>query len=70
MGFAERPIRLIPPEHAQAYQSRLAVVPLVVAWALTIALVGAGGWGAYEYRGKVIQAWPPSQRAYAALGLN
>jgi hypothetical protein len=69
--MVERPIRLIPPEHLEAPRRRqLAVVPLVLAWTITLSIVSAGGWSAYQYRTRVIQVWPPSERAYAALGLD
>jgi predicted Zn finger-like uncharacterized protein len=69
-AMVERPIRLVPPEHLEAPRRRLAALPLVLAWALTLTVVSAGGWSAYQYRSRVIQVWPPSERAYAALGLG
>lgn len=38
-------------------------VASVAIWALVI-------WAAYAYRFEVMNAWPPSQRLYAALGLG
>ncbi len=40
-----------------------------MAWIISLALVGAAAAAAVAYRGPIMQAWPPSQRAYAALGL-
>jgi hypothetical protein len=68
--MVERAVRLMPPEHPRMHPWRQSVLPLALAWALTVAVVTAGGWGAYQYKNRVIRAWPPSERAYAALGLD
>jgi hypothetical protein len=39
-------------------------------WVLSLAILGGLGWGFVAYRQPIIQAWPPSARLYAALGLN
>ncbi len=44
-------------------------VALRLAWALSVLALLAAAWGAYAGRGAVMQAWPPSVRAYAAIGL-
>jgi hypothetical protein len=36
----------------------------------TVLFLGAAGWGGYAYRDAVMQAWPPSERVYLALGLR
>jgi predicted Zn finger-like uncharacterized protein len=43
---------------------------LMVAWVASIALLGAVVAGAYARRDAVMEAWPPSQRLYAAFGLR
>ncbi len=43
---------------------------LMVAWVASIALLGAVAVGAYAQREVVMEAWPPSQRLYAAFGLR
>jgi predicted Zn finger-like uncharacterized protein len=69
-AIVERPMRLVPPEHVSAMSRARASVPLLLAWVLTLIVLAASGWGAYQYRSVVMQFWPPSERAYAALGLN
>ncbi len=41
-----------------------------IGWLATVLVLGAAGWGAYAYRDAVMEAWPPSQRVYLALGLR
>jgi hypothetical protein len=38
--------------------------------AISIAVLIALGWAAYAWRAEVMLAWPPSQRLFAALGLQ
>jgi predicted Zn finger-like uncharacterized protein len=45
-------------------------VALAMAWVLTVFVMISIGWGAVRWRGEVMQVWPPSERAYAVLGLN
>jgi predicted Zn finger-like uncharacterized protein len=40
-----------------------------MAWVGTLVVLGALAWGAVAWRADVMHAWPPSTRAYAALGL-
>jgi predicted Zn finger-like uncharacterized protein len=49
---------------------RSLVAAAVIGWLATIAVLGSAGWGAYAYREAVIEAWPPSERVYLALGLR
>lgn len=42
---------------------------LVAAWVISLGIVGAGLWQGYVSRETIMRAWPPSVRAYAALGL-
>lgn len=44
-------------------------VLVALAWVASLAVLGAAGYVAVTYRAAVMQAWPPSIRAYAALGL-
>jgi predicted Zn finger-like uncharacterized protein len=41
-----------------------------VAWALSLALVILMLWSAFNWRAEIMRIWPPSTRAYAALGLT
>lgn len=73
-----------PPLSAQFSQPRLAVpsaaddegpsvglrVVTVLAWLLSLAVLGAGAWAGVTYRDKVMAAWPASERLYAALGMD
>ncbi|HUC19377.1 MAG TPA: zinc-ribbon domain-containing protein [Acetobacteraceae bacterium] len=40
-----------------------------LAWLASLIVLGLLVWGAYAYRGVIMQAWPPSQRVYALVGL-
>lgn len=40
-----------------------------LAWVGSLIVVAALAWGAVTWRADVMHAWPPSTRAYAALGL-
>jgi predicted Zn finger-like uncharacterized protein len=42
----------------------------LIAWVLTVLVLAAAGWAAVAYRHPVMEAWPPSQRVYHALGLD
>ncbi len=44
--------------------------PALFAWAASVVVIVAAVAGAYVWRTNVMQAWPPSQRAYQALGLH
>ncbi len=56
--------------HRYATSQPAAGWTLRVAWILSIAVVLAGLVGGVVARDGVMQAWPPSIRAYAALGLT
>lgn len=43
--------------------------PLRLAWLLTLLILAAALASAYQARDRIMQAWPPSTRAYTALGL-
>ncbi len=40
-----------------------------LAWAASVLVIVLIGWAAFTWRGDIIQAWPPSERLYAVLGL-
>jgi predicted Zn finger-like uncharacterized protein len=65
-GFARFPA---PPEAPPQAPPRTAGAA-VLGWVATLAVLGAALWGAYAYREAVMEAWPPSQRVYLALGLR
>ena len=50
-------------------QARRRFSALGLAWALSITILLACAWAAYAGRNGIMQAWPPSARAYATLGL-
>jgi predicted Zn finger-like uncharacterized protein len=66
----EPPARLSAMDRLAAHpawpQSRLR---LRVAWAASIVLLALGAWGAFGWRGQIIDAWPPSARMYALFGV-
>lgn len=71
---AERP----PPTRGPARHSPIEPLPappardtrLVMAWILSLAVLGGAGWAAVHYRAEVMQAFPPAARLYLALGLG
>jgi predicted Zn finger-like uncharacterized protein len=73
---AEASARLVPARGgAGAQQAREAapssgVAAVLVGWMLTVLVIAAAGYGAYTYRPQIEAAWPPSQRAYALLGIR
>jgi len=44
-------------------------LPILLAWAASLVLLGALVWAMIAWRTGVMHAWPPSERLYAALGL-
>ncbi len=56
-----------PPVPAQPSAMRKDVA---AAWVFSLVLLGAMGWSAIAWRHPIMMAWPPSQRAYAAIGLH
>lgn len=44
-------------------------LPILLAWAASLVLLGAFVWAMIAWRTGVMHAWPPSERLYAALGL-
>ena len=57
-------------ERLKAPRLRLHLSALSIAWALSVIVLLAAMWGAYAGRDAIMRAWPPSVRAYAALGLT
>jgi hypothetical protein len=57
-------------ERHEASRLRLHLSALSIAWALSVVVLLAAIWGAYASRDAIMHAWPPSVRAYAALGLT
>ncbi len=43
---------------------------LRVAWAVSVVVVALMLWSAFNWRNDIMRVWPPSTRAYAALGLT
>lgn len=43
---------------------------LLLAWVLSVAVLGGAAWAAIAHRAAVIDAWPASSRLYALFGLD
>lgn len=65
-GFAQFPT---PSQPSEATRPRFAAAA-AIGWVVTLIVLGAAGWAGYTYRDAVVQAWPPSERIYLALGLR
>jgi predicted Zn finger-like uncharacterized protein len=65
-GFARFPDKAAGEPAARRRMASAAMI----GWVATVLVLGAGAWGAYAYRDAVMQAWPPSERVYLALGLT
>jgi predicted Zn finger-like uncharacterized protein len=63
------PIAANPPPRPSPEPGRASAAPLVAAWLLSIAALAVLGWVAVDRRNEIMAAWPPSTRAYAAIGL-
>jgi predicted Zn finger-like uncharacterized protein len=74
---ADSSLATVPPRQLSAME-RLAAHPawpvsrvrLRLAWAASLALIVFLGWAAYAWRAQIVEAWPPSARMYAALGMK
>lgn len=42
---------------------------LMLAWLLTVAVLGLAAWTFWRYRPEIAEAWPPAARLYRMLGL-
>jgi len=63
---AEREPPGVPYRRARAGPASGSMAALTISVIALAALV----WGLYTWRGDVMQLWPPSQRLFAALGLQ
>ncbi|WP_158287557.1 zinc-ribbon domain-containing protein [Falsiroseomonas bella] len=45
-------------------------LPLVLAWLLSLAILGGAGWATWHYHAEIVAAWPPAERLYQALGVR
>ena len=72
--FAPEPAERIlapPAAHVAPPARRRRAPPAVwLGWVASVAVWGMVIWAGYAYRAQVMDAWPPSQRLYAALGLG
>lgn len=58
------------PQERLVPAGRMPVDRAVLAgWVLSLAVLLVLGWAAVAWRADVMRAWPPSERAYGALGL-
>lgn len=55
---------------SQAAEAPAPSIWLRVAWGLSIVLLIAVLWSVFSWRADIMRVWPPSARAYAALGLT
>jgi predicted Zn finger-like uncharacterized protein len=44
--------------------------PLVLAWLLSLAILGGAGWATWHFHAEIVEAWPPAARLYQALGMR
>ena len=65
---AEIPARLVPPTPTPA--PSVGRLPLLLAWAGSVAVIVAALAAALLLREPIMRAWPPSQRVYTALHLR
>lgn len=42
----------------------------ITAWTVSLVVLCSIGWGAVHWRNDIMLIWPPSERAYQAVGLN
>lgn len=67
------PAPLVEREAPPSLRARSRPIPAlasIAAVATSVLVLIAFGWAAYAWRAEVMQAWPPSQRLFAALGLQ
>lgn len=62
----EWPERLAPPVSEPPSRT----LPLLLAWLGSAAVIVAALAGAFVFRDRIMQGWPPSQRVYGVLGLH
>jgi predicted Zn finger-like uncharacterized protein len=67
-----RPPRLADPllPHRTPPEPARGATPLVLAWLLSLAILGAAGWATWHYQAEIVEAWPPAARLYQALGVR
>ncbi|MBU8541100.1 zinc-ribbon domain-containing protein [Falsiroseomonas tokyonensis] len=65
-----------PPEPARLAQDRLSDAPAsppdrfaLAGWLVTLLVLVLAAYAGFAWRAEVMEAWPPSQRLYALLGL-
>lgn len=63
------PDQVGPQISLQSSPTRRISIPLMAAWVLSLVVLIAIGWTAIDHRAAIMAAWPPSTRAYAAVGL-
>ena len=63
------PLQPIPVAAALRQRRPVERELLLGSWVLSIAVLLLLGWAAVTWREGIMRAWPPSERAYAALGL-
>ena len=64
------PVATTPMVERSEPEKRPRQAPVAVGWVLSLLVLAALGWGAYATRTEVMRAWPPSERAYKAIGLS
>jgi predicted Zn finger-like uncharacterized protein len=67
---ASEPRRRGTAAGAPPARARMSPALIAIAWVLTVAVLGGGGYAAVVNRADVLKAWPPSERAYRMLGLD
>ena len=62
-------VRPAPPPPMARFPTPRPNVVLRLAWVASVVAVLLLGWAAYAERSAIMQAWPPSIRLYAAMGM-
>ncbi len=68
-ALQEPPPIVVPPREAPA-AAQPPQQAAIFAWVASLIVIVAAVAASYVWRADVMQAWPPSQRAYHAIGLN
>ena len=62
---------IVPPVPAAVPSASPWIARVVAAgWVATVLILGGAAWAGIARRDSVMQAWPPTERLYAAIGLH
>jgi hypothetical protein len=60
----------VPDDPGYEVTERRGRPAVLLGWVASVMVWGLVIWAGYAYRAEIMNAWPPSQRLYAALGLG